>query len=253
MLRKWIQNTRMGYISGQTGIIRRVLREEGGWQSHLIKSNEYIQQAVKVQKSKSVRILGSGWLLDVPIKYLIDNCEEIILCDISHPNQIINKYSTCNKIKFETIDITGGIVDFCYSQMKKGFDVESFVYTLSNWETIRYKDEMVVSVNLLSQLSVMITDYLTKKVNLKGDPIRIISEIIQQKHIESLPLGRSVLISDVEEEYYDEDDKFIGSKPTVFVDFLKGTNQSEWLWNFDSKMVYKDDCKTKLKVTALTL
>jgi len=65
MIKRWLRDTRMGYITFQAGIMRRMLREEGGWQSHLLKTSEYIQLAVKEQQPKSIRILGSGWLLDV--------------------------------------------------------------------------------------------------------------------------------------------------------------------------------------------
>jgi hypothetical protein len=57
----------------------------------------------------------------------------------------------------------------------------------------------------------------------------------------------------LEEEYYDEDDKFLGSKPTVFINFPVNSTSKEWSWDFDSKMFYKEDCKTKLKVAAVRI
>ncbi len=128
MIKEWFRNSRMGYTSGQSGIMRRMLRKEGGWKDHLAKTSEYIQQVVKDQKPRSIRILGSGWLLDVPIKFLIDNCEKIILTDIIHPNQIINKYSGYKNIEFETNDITGGVVDLGYQQKKKGYITTKYLY-----------------------------------------------------------------------------------------------------------------------------
>lgn len=68
-----------------------------------------------------------------------------------------------------------------------------------------------------------------------------------------LPNGKSILITDFEEEYYDEDDKFIGSMPTIFVSIPNGEERKEWLWNFDAKMMYQENCKTMLRVTAVQL
>jgi hypothetical protein len=253
MIRKWLRDARIGFIPGQSGIMRRMLREEGGWQSHLVKTSEFIQQTVKEQKPKSIRILGSGWLLDVPMKYLIENCERIILTDISHPNQIINKYSGFKNVVFETIDITGGIVDLCYSQNKRDFNCDELIYQIENINPFLFSENLIISVNLLSQLSVILTDYLTKKLNLNGSQVISIAEAIQKKHLETLPQGRSLLIADYEEEYFDEDDKFIGSKPTVYTTFPTGKERQEWIWNFDSKMMYKEDCKTTLRVAAVRL
>jgi hypothetical protein len=253
MLEKWIRDTRMGYYSGQAGIMRRMLREEGAWQSHLVKTSEFIQQAVKSQQPKSIRILGSGWLLDVPISYLIDRCEKIILTDITHPNQIVNKYSKNTNIFFETLDITGGAAELCYKQKKSGFNINSLISQLSNIKPIDFSEDMTVSVNLLSQLNITLTDYLVKKIRLTDSQIIAITQTIQSKHLEMLPAEKSLLITDYEEEYYNEDNKLIGSKPTVYVPLSTGKERKEWNWNFDTKMMYKEGCKTVLRVTALKL
>jgi len=249
----FIKETRMGFRPVQAGIMRRFLREEGAWGSHLNNSRDYILKVVKELKPKSVRILGSGWLLDIPIQEMLELCDEIVLDDIVHPAQIENKYSKFKKVRFEFADITNGVVDLCYKQKKNSFIFDTFLDQLNKIDPKLYSEDLIISGNILSQSSVMLTDYLARSVKINGQQITIISEIIQQKHLESLPLDRSVLISDIEEEFYDEDDRFIGSKPTVYIDLPKGKNQHEWLWSFDTKMVYKDDCKTKLKVLALTL
>jgi len=240
----------MGYNSGQAGIMRRMLREEGAWQSHLVKTSEYIQQVVKTQQPKSIRILGSGWLLDVPIKYLIDRCERIVLSDIIHPNQIVNKYAGHKNIVFETIDLTGGAAELCYKQKKSGFIVNNLIQQISDLKYLEFSEDLVISVNLLSQLSIILTDYLSSKVKLSDSQIIAITAEIQEKHLAMLPTGKSVLITDYEEEYYDEDNKLIGSKPTVYIPLNPGKERKEWNWNFDTRMMYKEDCRTVLKVVA---
>jgi len=253
MIKEWLRNSRMAFLSGQSGIMRRMLREEGGWQSHLIKSSEYIQAAVKDKQPKSIRILGSGWLLDVPMQFLIERCERIILTDIIHPNQIINKYSKYKNVEFEALDITGGIVDLIYNQRKKDFEGNEFIHKISTIKPSIFSEDMIISVNLLSQLSIILTDYLAKKVKLTDNQILEITEEIQKKHIEMLPVQKSVLIFDYEEEYHDEDGKLIGSKPTVYTTIPEGIEKRGWNWRFDSKMMYKEDCKTTLSVIAIRL
>jgi len=253
MIKEWFRNSRMGFTSGQAGIMRRMLREEGGWQSHLVNSSEYILEAVKLYKPKTVRILGSGWLLDLPVKFLEENCDKVILTDITHPNQILNKYSSSKKIVFETVDITGNLVELGYQQRKKSYSHQDFIHSILNSPNLEFNEDLIVSLNLASQLSIFLTDYLSKQVKISSNQAIEIAEAIQHKHFEMLPIGKSVIITDFEEEYYDEDDKFIGSKPTVFEAIPNGNNRKEWVWHFDSKMMYKPDCKTKLRVVAIRL
>lgn len=253
MLKKWIRNTRMGYNSSQAGIMRRMLREEGAWQSHLVKTNEYIQQAVNLHHPKTIRILGSGWLLDVPLKFLTDRCEKVILTDITHPNQITNKYSGNKSVVFETLDITGGAANLCYNQKKSGIDINKLIYQVESINILHFEEDLVISDNLLSQLSILLTDYLLNRVKISDSQIISLTNAIQKKHLEMLPVNRSILITDYEEVYYDEQKKLVGSKPTVYIPLPTGTNKKEWNWNFDSKMMYKDDCKTILKVLAMQL
>ncbi|MHC1703796.1 MAG: hypothetical protein AB9846_07800 [Tenuifilaceae bacterium] len=253
MILKWLKENQMGFAQIQSGIMRRFLREEGAWTSHLNNSRNYILETVRETKPKSIRILGSGWLLDIPIKELNELCEKIVLDDIMHPAQIVNKYSRFDKIKFEYNDITNGVVDLCYNQKRKNFQFDSFIDQIIAISLKNYSEDLIISANLLSQPSIMFTDYLAKKVKLSNSQIISITEIIQQKIIDALPKGRSILISDLEEEYYDEDDKLLGSKPTVFINFPVNSTSKEWSWDFDSKMFYKADCKTKLKVAAVRI
>ena len=250
MFKKWLKEYQMGFPSVQAGIIRRFLREEGSWSSHLNNSRNYITNAVKTRKPKSIRILGSGWLLDIPIQELIVLCDSIVLEDIVHPAQIVNKYSTHAKIGFEYEDVTNGMVDLFYGQKRKNFDFNYLVEQLNKFESKVYSEDIIISSNLLSQPSVMLTDYLAKKVRISRSQVDVIAEIIQQKLYDALPQGKSIVISDYEEEYYDDENKLIGSKPTIFINLPFNSSRQDWEWIFDTKMFYKEDCKTILKVAA---
>lgn len=250
---KWLKENRMGFPQIQAGIIRRFLREEGAWTSHLNNSRNFILEIVKEVKPKTIRILGSGWLLDIPILELVELCDSIVLEDIVHPSQIVNKYSSDSRIKFEYADITNGIVDICYSQKKRDFQYNSFIDQLNTVNLKNYSEDLIVSSNILSQPSIMLTDYLVAKLKLTNLQINSFAELVQQKLIDALPKGKTVVISDYEEEYYDEDNKLIGSKPTIFINLPFDSTRKEWNWNFDTKMFYKEDCKTILKVVAFRL
>lgn len=250
MIRDWLRNIRMDYSSEQVYIAQRMLQEQNGWQSHLNNSQNFINNFVSSNLAKSINILGSGWLLDVPIDSIIKQFERVILTDIYHPKQIINKYSKFSNIEFCTIDLTHGVVDLTYSANKRNFSFPEYIAKIRNTESTEYTEDIVVSINLLSQLSIFITDYLRKKVRLSNDQLREIAHAIQTNHITNLPKGKSILITDYEEEFIDEDNHLIGTNPTVFIDIPKNQSTKEWTWKFDTQMTYREDCQTHLRVAA---
>lgn len=250
MIKEWLRNIRMNYASEQTYIAQRMLQEQGGWQSHLKNSKKFIEEFISEHPSKSINILGSGWLLDVPMDSIIEQFDNVVLTDIYHPKQIVNRYSKYPNVEFKTADLTYGAVDLTYAVNKRNFNLEEYLTKIKAINRVNYDADIVVSVNLLSQLSIFITDYLTNKVILNNNQIIEIASAIQLNHLKSLPQNRSIVITDYEEEFVDEDNKFIGSKPTIFIDIPKNIDTKEWTWKFDSQMTYREDCKTYLKVVA---
>ena len=75
----------MGYLSDQKGIMNRYLNQQGGWDSHLDNSKRFIERSAFLKNKRSVAVLGSGWLLDVPIDYIAQEFGEVYLVDIAHP------------------------------------------------------------------------------------------------------------------------------------------------------------------------
>ena len=97
----------MGFLKDQEGIITRYINEEGNWEAHLRHTKGFITDVVKKYKPESVSILGSGWLLDVPIEFLAANCKSICLYDIRHPAQIRHRLRRFKNVVFVECDLTG--------------------------------------------------------------------------------------------------------------------------------------------------
>jgi len=79
---------KMEYISDQRGIINRYINEGKNWNLHLENTKKYIINSTKTKNKENVAILGSGWLLDLPLSFLNENFKTIYLVDIYHPRQI---------------------------------------------------------------------------------------------------------------------------------------------------------------------
>lgn len=230
----------------------RFIREGQGWNSHLNSTKRFIVDALCDLKPQSVRILGSGWLLDAPMEELLSCCQKIILVDIAHPAQILHRYEQNPKVVFETTDLNN-LTEYLFSTPAKSLNFFAVSNQISHSKKPIYTEDLVISLNILSQLNDYPIPVLAKRLKLSQLQADELSKQIQANHLNSLPKGKSVLITDYEEEYDDEDGAFLGASPTVFVDIERGKPAQEWEWYFDTHFIYREDCQTTLKVLAVRL
>lgn len=245
----------MNFLSDQEGIISRYLNEKNNWNPHLKKSREFILNCIKKKKNSTVSILGSGWLLDVPIEELNKHCKRVLLIDIFHPPQILRKIRDLPKVEAIQQDITGGMIEKVYhlaqAYKKSGekLDVQTFV---SKGFTPNFDPGYVVSLNVLNQLDILIVDYLKKFSVYSDEEILNIRKIIQQAHIDSLPENNACIITDFEEMVYDND-QLERTSPLIHVPLPKGGKRNRWEWLFDSQKTYYSGKITRFNVVAIEL
>jgi len=247
-----IKLRRMGYLKDQNGILKRYSVEKENWQTHIENSKKCILKSSENKDKGKVVVLGSGWILDLPIAELSKIFTEVVLIDIHHPKQILNRYRKFDNISFLEKDITGGYIDFLYENLKKNSTqiqlIPSFKETNFN---ILENADFVISLNIMVQLHVLLIDYI-KKVNPKSVLDQLVfQKTIQQHHIELLPQGKTCLISDFEEELLDKNDHVIGVNPLIHVDLPEGNFSRQWRWKFDTRMTYRDKAKTFFNTKAI--
>jgi len=237
----------MDYIPDQQGIINRYLREKENWDIHLKQTKDFILESARSKKKEKAIILGSGWLLDLPIEELSGMFNEVILIDIIHPKQVQQKIKKYRNVTFINDDITGGLIDYCYKHKRNktlASTIDSFLYNLQ-------ESDFVISLNIMCQLHIILVDYLKKYNTYTNQEIGLIEKHIQQSHLNILPTGKSCLITDIEEEIYDEDDNLIGVNPLIHINLPESKNNLTWQWKFDSKMAYRPDAKTFFNTVAI--
>lgn len=240
----------LGIVSGQNGIYNRYLREKEGWDKHLANTKKLILDAVNQNQPKSICFLGSGYLLDVPADELLENGLRLTFVDISHPTPILKKYSRNPNVSFITEDLTGSVLQNLSSERLRDIIFFKLANLIERAEPFTPDADFVVSLNLLSQLSDIPLEFLRRKGKLTDWQSIELATAIQQKHINSLPKGKSLLVSDIMEEYYNDKGELMATRPTVFAD-LSGLSQvKEWIWEFDTEKTYLEDAVTKLRVVA---
>jgi hypothetical protein len=241
---------KIGLLSDQRGIYRRYCREARNWESHLENSRKQIVEFCNSKNNKSVAILGSGWLLDVPLEYLASRFADVYLFDIWHPRKVRREVKNFTNVHLVERDLTGGVIAKI-STLKANNLVAEITHCQMNGLPEAESFDVVVSLNLLSQIDSLLIDYLSEKTSLTDEDLLEIRQVIQQQHVNSLPVGKSLLISDYLEMYeslYSDEKK---QKKLIHI-FLPQT-RSEWLWNFDTKGLYSDGYNVKMKVGAWLL
>lgn len=240
------------YRNAQNGIIRRYMAEPKGWSAHAERCKQFIVSALHDIKPQSVAIMGSGWLLDVPIDTLLLQCQRVVLMDIVHPKQIVHQHGKNPKISFVGTDLTG-LAPYLDATPRKQLNYNNICKQVEANSIDTQPYDMVVSLNLLSQLPEGIIERLRKHLSLSDSQIIDLSQRIQQAHIAQLPKDKSLLISDIEEEFYDEQHRLVGSTPSVFVNLPQSPHTQRWDWVFDTHYAYREDCHTTLKVQAIRM
>jgi hypothetical protein len=246
---------RMGYFKDQEGIIRRYLRETEAWRLHLESTKAFMLTSSENKDKNKAAILGSGWLLDIPIEELSRLFREVWLFDIKHPLQIKRRVEPLKNVKLLETDISGLAIPL-YNEIKAhrknvlGFDFHNirpqFDFDLSGFSYI-------VSCNMLNQLDIILLDYLKKSLVIPAELDPKIRRLIQDSHLHMLPKSKSCLVTDVEELWADKNNCIQKRHSLVYTQHLPLNPSKKWTWHFDNHYTYQDDYKTWFEVHAFDM
>lgn len=232
----------------------RYLREKKNWEQHLNNTKAFILKSLDTSDVKTVAILGSGWLLDLPLKELSKKYKKVLLVDVHHPAQIqklVEKYK--NVELFET-DLSGGGIQFCWD-LRKRKDEHFSKYVLDEFKpktpSLPFKPDAFVSLNILNQLDILLVDFLKSKngrfLDIEFDRFR---KTIQESHLDWITKKHGCLISDVVEKNTNKNGKTDKNK-LLHTKLPKAKKSEEWTWDFDLSKKYNSDQETRMKVQAI--
>jgi len=242
---------RMNYISDQQGILRRYLREEGGWNSHLDHCSEFILRILKYNATEQLVVLGSGWLLDFPVEKILPLVKKVYLVDVHFPPQILKKAENSDKIECVNADITGGLIKNIYDKLghsKKNFQIPEFV---PKPVISKENGKLVISLNIMNQLDILIIDYIRKNIELHDADILKLRKNIQDAHLQMLSENAFILISDYREILMNSKGKILEERDLIFSQLPSGDETDEWEWSFDTHRLYNAHADTIMKVKAI--
>lgn len=191
----------MGYRREISGIAGRAAQCREAWGPHLEATRRVIETAAQgCARRKTALLVGSGLLLDVPLARLSGAFERVILADIVHPRQTRKQARGHGNVELVQVDVTD-IARPVFDHVRKGRRG-----ALPSGRPDHFLDQdidLVVSVNLLSQLAVIPCSYLrAKRPLLPRDDLERFERQIVEAHLRWLArfAGRVALITDYERE-----------------------------------------------------
>jgi hypothetical protein len=99
---------KFGYLKRLIALEFRAKRCESAWAEHQRNCKAFITKAADLCEHQRIAVvLGSGLLLEVPLKALSDRFEKVILVDIFHMPQVVAEARKHFNVKTLTGDITG--------------------------------------------------------------------------------------------------------------------------------------------------
>jgi hypothetical protein len=245
--------SRMGYYNYQNGLIYHHLNEEGGWENHQEHCRNIIIKALDLFKPEKVTVLGSGWLLDLPLAELVERTQKIFLVDIIHPPDVINQVEKFENVELIVLDVTGGLIEEVWQKGRK----HGFYNKLRSLENIlvpEFKPDfdtgMIISLNILTQLESLPVDFIKKRSIIKDEDFNLFRAEIQKKHIDFIMRNKSVLISDYAEVITSRtgDNKTV---PTLLTALPDCRFSEKWTWNFDQTGSDLYNSRSQFKMVAL--
>ncbi|MDR0713184.1 MAG: hypothetical protein LBF89_02850 [Bacteroidales bacterium] len=246
---------KMGYFGDQRGILRRYRREQSGWDIHLQNTQSFAIRSAQDKDRRSAIVLGSGWLLDVPLKELSAMFGKVTLADIRHPAQVRRRAEQLCNVTPEICDISGFARSvYHYAQQYRRSRKRPPLDSIAPDRLPELSDYgFVFSCNILSQLSSLLEEYLLQYFEIQDEELMAFRRKVQQLHIAGLPKGRSCLVTDFEENTF----RPTGEDPqkNILIDHpvIQNPHAQRWVWHFDTRMTYSPGRITSMEVLAVQL
>lgn len=236
---------RMGYLYEAIAVVGRERRNRSSWKPHLVHSRRHVLTAAEEcpDRGRAV-IIGSGPLLDVPLKELTSLFREVVLADIVCLRKTLKTIGSFGNARFIGTDVTGTAEPlYCTVKDGRGELPEPCPF----FPAIDKEAALVVSLNVLSQLAVMPTAYARKKLpEIAEDRVKTWGRRIAESHyaaLRRLPCD-VCMISDYSFTERDHTGRVVGQGSTVDDIALPDPDES-WCWDIaprgeDSRSVSRE-------------
>ncbi len=244
---------KMSFYSDQEGLYRRYLNEEANWEDHITRCHKFIMSSIIKSSPEEVIVLGSGLLVEFPLDEVLKRVERVKLIDIIHPPYVKDLAAGNNKVELIEDDLTGGMIQevWNFSKLKpKMRDLSALENGIKEYALPLKDKTLIVSLNVLSQLDILLSDYLIKKGMADDGELIPFRRKVHESHLNMLGKSDYVLITDYRETVIGRNKQEV-RKDLVLTPLPHSMDEANWTWNFDNSGNYNRWGITKFDVAAL--
>ncbi len=232
---------RFGLLQELIAIDARYARHKKSWQEHLQKTKTTIlAEAAKLDHREKILILGAGSLNDVPLAELSTLFKQVHLVDIFFLDTTRTKIKNYSNVTAHEIDLSASL-EKLYKQYCQASDRELFMASHLQAESpnifLNEKFDMVVSLNLLSQLPLAAKRFFDRKNIVSYDLDTLYQSLITNHldYLQKFSAGNSqvLLITDIEKQIYQDGVQILVENTLQDLE-LNGVlrePKDTWIWN----------------------
>jgi len=152
----------MDYLYEVIAMRSRYLRNRTAWEPHLENTRCFVLSSAEECRNRSKAVvLGSGLMLDVPLKELSSMFREVVLLDIVLLPEVRRSIGQYSNVKLIQHDVTN-MAETLYDNIHRG--ILELPHAAPLVPEIDSSTGLAVSLNILSQLWVMPRAYALKKL-----------------------------------------------------------------------------------------
>jgi hypothetical protein len=220
---------KLGYLRESIAIRSRYRRCKAAWQPHLENSRSALLESLHACRSfRTALVLGSGLLLDIPLRELAGRFENVWLVDLVHLPEVRRAIRPYANVR-------------CFSRDITGFTEQMSALSPNNFELMPpaiFLDEQhidwVASVNLLSQLPLLPLRWLREHFPEIGeDALENWSAGLMRQHLDYLAAFAApvCLLTDMEQTTRGREGEVIECVDLEAKIGLEGKVISQWRWD----------------------
>jgi len=235
-----------GHLYESIAINSREMRCRDYWKPHRDNCKNFIRHYVlKLKQKKSVLVLGSGPLHEIPIEELSTQFEKVDLVDIVHLKSTKLSCRQYKNVNFIEADLT---------EIEKIIYLEKQIINKVPSLLTDSKYDLVISANLLSQLPNHLVTFLENNTGNSAESLDRFRSQVCQDHFSYLKKFQTsvILITDTERSFYDSIGRFM-KKEESFIKFELPIPDKEWEWNLAPIPEVSKEYSIKMKVSAFIL
>jgi hypothetical protein len=171
---------RLGLVRDAVALWSRATRQRRAWHPHEMRCHEVVRHAIAdLPSRRTVLVLGSGLIRDVPLEVLASTFDRVVLLDAVH---LLPARLHARRLGAElAVDDLTGAATWLTGERSKRTD------PLRPWR--EYPDlDLVISANVLSQLPMAIESWLERRPNMFSGVPHDLPDRVARWHVADLGL-----------------------------------------------------------------